>query len=571
MKDPRRGALGVLAQVEARDDLNKQLPAARQVRAGQRSGLPGWLNRAGKLRTVRSHGGEQAPDDAASRFDQRYRFAGGWVDPSRNLLAIGDRREVLEPRRIEVLVYLISQAGRVVSKEELRREVWEGRTVSVEALVGTIYELRKTLGDNPRQPTYIETVRKRGYRWIPAPEPERAQAERVPVVDNAPRPSARRLWFVAALGVTLLLPGLASLRGALSRTVADPAEAVGQEASQELLKGQHFLRRARPKDLKRAEASFQRAIDLEPDNAEAFAGYAQAFVQMAEFSLGDRFELYRNARAHAEQALKLQPELAVSHAALGHVHMALDWDFSAAESSFRQAIALNPESSKAHEWRSKLLAVRGHLSEAERAARMAIASDPVAVSPYACLSFALVLQGRYDEAAYEARRGLELNDQDYFALWGLWYALRLSGDHSAAVVANHRMLASYGLAEDQLAGLRATFDQRGFDAFLQAYDELLTAEWTLVEKATVSMQLGRYDEALQRLRQATRQKVPAVLWLSQYPEFAPLHDRPAFRDLLETVGALEAQSEKSKMHSSVISETAREMPMRVQWASLRPH
>lgn len=77
----------------------------------------------------------------------------------------------LEPRVIEVLVHLAARRGGVVSKEELVREVWEGRYVSDDVVWRSIGELRRALGDDARRPGCIETVAKRGYRLVVPVEP----------------------------------------------------------------------------------------------------------------------------------------------------------------------------------------------------------------------------------------------------------------------------------------------------------------------------------------------------------------------------------------------------------------
>lgn len=72
----------------------------------------------------------------------------------------------LEPRWTEVLNCLARQAGRLVSKDDLIHEVWQGSSVSDDALWRCIRGLRRALGDDPRRPRYLETLPKRGYRLI---------------------------------------------------------------------------------------------------------------------------------------------------------------------------------------------------------------------------------------------------------------------------------------------------------------------------------------------------------------------------------------------------------------------
>src|SRR5262245_57971772 len=89
-----------------------------------------------------------------------------WVHPSLNRIDGPGGSVQLEPKVMEVLTCLARRQGAVVSKEELVREVWEGRFVSDDVVWRSIGELRRALGDDPRKPAIIETIPKRGYRLV---------------------------------------------------------------------------------------------------------------------------------------------------------------------------------------------------------------------------------------------------------------------------------------------------------------------------------------------------------------------------------------------------------------------
>jgi urea transport system substrate-binding protein len=74
----------------------------------------------------------------------------------------------LRPKTFEVLLYLVQNAQRLVTKQELLASVWAGASVSDELLRGYIRELREALGDDAKKPSYIETVPTRGYRFLPS-------------------------------------------------------------------------------------------------------------------------------------------------------------------------------------------------------------------------------------------------------------------------------------------------------------------------------------------------------------------------------------------------------------------
>ena len=92
---------------------------------------------------------------------------GPWkVVPSQNLIEREGASSKLEPRAMDLLVYLANSHDRVVSAEELLRAVWQGRVFDDGIIYKKITQLRKALGDDPQQPAYIQTIPKRGYRLI---------------------------------------------------------------------------------------------------------------------------------------------------------------------------------------------------------------------------------------------------------------------------------------------------------------------------------------------------------------------------------------------------------------------
>ena len=99
--------------------------------------------------------------------ENRVFFVGEWRISTGEGVASRDGESVrLEPKAVEVLNYLASRPGEVVSRAELEASVWPGAVVGYEAVTKTIIKLRKALGDSPRKPRYIETIPKRGYQLI---------------------------------------------------------------------------------------------------------------------------------------------------------------------------------------------------------------------------------------------------------------------------------------------------------------------------------------------------------------------------------------------------------------------
>jgi DNA-binding winged helix-turn-helix (wHTH) protein/TolB-like protein/Tfp pilus assembly protein PilF len=100
------------------------------------------------------------------------------IDRGSFSISRGGQPAVLAPRAFDVLVYLIENRGRVVEKQELFEAVWKDTFVSDNALMRAIREIRRELGDSATESKYVETVHKRGYRFI-------AEVEAGDVVDRS--------------------------------------------------------------------------------------------------------------------------------------------------------------------------------------------------------------------------------------------------------------------------------------------------------------------------------------------------------------------------------------------------
>ena len=112
-------------------------------------------------------GPKPAPVSATSDFR-----IGTWlVQPTRNRLTEGTTARHLEPQVMDLLVFLARTAGRVVSKDEIVETVWEGRFIADTTLTRAMADLRRALGDDSRQPRFIETIARRGYRLVAAVSP----------------------------------------------------------------------------------------------------------------------------------------------------------------------------------------------------------------------------------------------------------------------------------------------------------------------------------------------------------------------------------------------------------------
>ncbi len=139
---------------------------------------------------------------------------GAWdVDPIASSIARNGERVRIEARTMRLLLYLAERAGEVVSIDELLREVWSGVIVTSDSVYQAVTSLRRVLGDDPKQPLYIATVPRRGYRLVakvnaPTAEPTVVTAPTASLLAPRAVPISRAYsWrrLALAIGVVLCL------------------------------------------------------------------------------------------------------------------------------------------------------------------------------------------------------------------------------------------------------------------------------------------------------------------------------------------------------------------------------
>lgn len=99
-------------------------------------------------------------------FEEKFCFANVEVDIQANLITIAGKQKRLEPKLINLLSYLAKHSGQVVTRQQITAAVWPGVVVGDESITQAIFLLRNVLGDDAKRPRYIETISKKGYRFL---------------------------------------------------------------------------------------------------------------------------------------------------------------------------------------------------------------------------------------------------------------------------------------------------------------------------------------------------------------------------------------------------------------------
>jgi DNA-binding winged helix-turn-helix (wHTH) protein/Tfp pilus assembly protein PilF len=462
---------------------------------------------------------------------------GEWtVTPTRNLLVRGQEQVRVEPRVMDVLVHLAERAGEVVSKEELVERVWEGRFVTDDVLTVTIYALRKALGDDARRPRYLETVSRRGYRWIAPVKSESTATATIPPEAPPSRAVAWRTLFGTAALVVFAVGAFWMLTTPRRGRHVPTAEA--QEA---YVKGRYFLDQRSIKGLQQALEQFERAVALDPQSPAFHAGLADAYSAMSDFGVASPAEMRPRAMKAALRALNLDPQSAEGHEALGRAQFLFDWDFARAQRSLARAVALDAEYMPAYQATAWLQSARGQDVEAIAAARRALQLDPVNTARYTELAWVLTLGGHYDEARQEIERALQLNPRSFETWLMKGWTYELNEQPDAAFAAYREGLRVGGVGEEALRRIEGVYRAEGLAGYYRGWlDQKPRSGSTPMSntfRAMVYVRAGELDRAIESLQQAYQKRESALAWVNVEPRFQRLRSDARFQQIAARVGA----------------------------------
>lgn len=298
------------------------------------------------------------------------------------------------------------------------------------------------------------------------------------------------------------------------------------------LQGRFLLGRASHQDLRKAVDHFVSALALDPSFALAWVGLAQAHMMLAGGGVAESREAYEQARAAAEKALALAPDLPEAHAALAQVQMNFDWDWRAASDSAKKALALAPSNAQFVKIAARLARKLGHREESVSLSKQAILLDPLDSSAHLECGLAHLWNLRFEEAEPEIRRAIELNPS------GLWNRLVLGQlkllqgrFDEALVIARQINDEDYRATMEvmTLHGQGKTSQAAEAAAKLKTRARARHGSFQLAEAYAF---MGRADDAFALLQQAFDERDTGLSTLKRDPFFLGLHNDPRWKQLL---------------------------------------
>jgi tetratricopeptide (TPR) repeat protein len=335
----------------------------------------------------------------------------------------------------------------------------------------------------------------------------------------------------------------------VASTVTD-AEKV--QAHTYYLMGRYEWNQRTAESLNHALDFFTQAIVHDPGDAQAYAGLADTYDLLREYSTMPDTAVFPRAIAAARKAVELDDSLSEAHRALAFAEMYGDWNFADAEKEFRRAIELNPNDAQAHRWYANAFAVPGRFQESLKEIEKAQELDPSSHATLADKGWMLFDAGRTDEAVETLKEversapgfrsphyymmviSIDLQDYPTYLAEGQKTAEIVHDPVLADIIASARA----GYAKAGARGLLDGLYTRQKEYYLQG-----KVEGTMLAKTCALM--GRKQEAIELLEKSYSRHETNVFACLSHPDLLTLRDDPRYRALVKKINFPTHQTESS--------------------------
>src|SRR6184192_1348115 len=369
----------------------------------------------------------------------------------------------------------------------------------------------------------------------------------------------RNLKDVFAVQTELAQTIVEQLRGQLTGGTANPttkaeiqaevraAEKGGTknvEAHEAYLQGRFFANRHSEKETDQGRAAYQRAVELDPKFALAWAGLAQTHVWDCNYATEGGQKGFNEhlaaAREAVERALALEPDLPDALYPKATIETNFDYDWKGAAETLRKALALAPQDPALLMWAGNLAAARGEKTESLEFNRRAVALDPVNALAREYLASALSVTGKQEEARAEYARAIELNPSAPNSYAGVGLTYLLEGKFEEAAVAAQKDAADWARL---LIVSCARWAQRRVPESDAALEELIAiaSETGAYQIAEIYGYRNDKDKAFEWLERARRQRDAGLPGLRADTLLPNLHDDPRWDAFLHKMDLADDQ------------------------------
>lgn len=332
----------------------------------------------------------------------------------------------------------------------------------------------------------------------------------------------------------------ARVGGTRSKKTVKRKPTTDSEAYQLYIRGRFNWNKRTVEGIRRGIEYFEQAIERDPSFALAYVGIADAYITLAtNIPLPPR-ETMPKAKAMAQKALQLDPDLAEAHASLASVLWWHEWNRVEAEKEFRHALRLNPSYAQARDSLGLMLAEMGQFDAAMEELARAHELDPLSLAIGTHFALPILFSGAVEAALEQLLQVLEIEPNFIPALGWLGITYEHLGMHSEAIETFTRILSINDVLIIRAAMSHAlAVSGRRSDAEATLNDLLSLAGRRYVSPYDIAVAhagLGNTKLVFDYLESAFTDRSAWMVFVAVDPRLEPYKDDPRFRELLERCG-----------------------------------
>lgn len=310
------------------------------------------------------------------------------------------------------------------------------------------------------------------------------------------------------------------------------------------LKGLHFYHRLSPRDIRKGIECFEKAIELAPAYANAFAMIAASYALLGASGQMQPKEAFEIVHAYSDKALEIDPLLSEGYAAKGSAYLLYDWKWNEAYASLRKAIDLNPSLTNTHQLLSFYYMITGQKAEAVEIMEQAYEIDPLSPLVNKSLADVYLFAGRTDESLRQCDMLLEVYPKMGVALEVKGWSVGVRGDwkKAAEIFEEARALNNphplKGLFPVGCAYANSGETEKALEC-IRKIEQLQLEEPDAVLDADLAMiwlSLEEADKAFHHLFQCMEKKMGPVAMIINHHMFKVPAEDPRYQLLKEKMG-----------------------------------
>ncbi len=425
----------------------------------------------------------------------------------------------LPPKPSRILALLLQSPLQLVTREQIIAHVWSDQVVDFDQNINfCIKQIREQLNDNPRQPMFLETIPKKGYRFLIAPKPVISDQQSTHSLLGLKRyllPAIAGIVCIAALGALFLGNG----------------EYQETMISQDIKRGLYLLDQGDEQSRKLSVSIFEKSIQESPDSSQGYAGLVLANLFRSQ-NEQDRSRV----REYLASAKQLSPNHVLTHLATAKVAFYFDWDVESAAIAFKAAAQQDPNSIMILHDLAVVAVIQGDLALAERSIEKILEIDPGRFQRHYHAGWFYQAAGKYDLALKQCSESLELApNHGYSLLCAGRSALKLKLNQTA----NHyfrTFMQSVGASATDINDVSKAIERGNSDTFSLWFINWLESNGNdPFNLALAYGELGQFDAALEALQSAVANKHIMIPTALAFDELSTVRDDERFLEVMQVV------------------------------------